>query len=87
MLMPEARPHVKMLPAVEEAVEIQLPQRMYRSYSCIIGIQFGAAAGAPSRWRKGVSTAKGGDYTGVVVLLANLSFLSLSFLKNMNVLW
>lgn len=49
-----------MLPAVEKAVNIQLSQRMYRLSLCIIGVHFGTAAGAPSRWRKDVSTAKGG---------------------------
>jgi hypothetical protein len=62
MQMPEARWHFKMLPAVEKAVEIQLSQHIHRSYLCIIGVQFGAAAGASLRWREGVSTAKGGDY-------------------------
>jgi hypothetical protein len=73
-----------MLPAVEKVVELPLFQRMYRSDLYIIGVQFGTTGGASSRWREGVSTAKGGGIT----TQASLSLLvSLSFLKNINVLW
>ena len=74
MLTPEARWHIPLLPAVEKAVVYSFPNRYI---DCFCALSVSSLEPQQARLRAGgraVAPAKGGDDTGLVILLVSLSF-------------